>query len=61
MDRFPALKELFATFIVAIRVGDLKNFDAALDRCEGRLVDLNLWLILERAREFCMRSLFRRV
>jgi len=61
LDRFPVLDDLFAPFISAIRTGDIRAYDSALDRSERRLVDLNLWLTLERARELCIRGLFRRV
>ncbi|KAI0314461.1 hypothetical protein OF83DRAFT_1063803 [Amylostereum chailletii] len=61
LDQFSALDELYTPFINAIRKGDIKAFDTALDRWERRLVDLNLWLTLEKARELCIRGLFRRV
>ncbi|OSX59333.1 hypothetical protein POSPLADRAFT_1150079 [Postia placenta MAD-698-R-SB12] len=61
LDRFPMLDDLFTPFISAIRSGDIRAYDSALDRNERRLVDLNLWLTLERARELCIRGLFRRV
>ncbi|KAF4619789.1 hypothetical protein D9613_004934 [Agrocybe pediades] len=61
MKRFPVLDELFAPFIQAIKVGDLKSYDRALEKWEARLLDLNLWLTIEKAREICLRSLFRRM
>ncbi|KAK2465939.1 hypothetical protein APHAL10511_001580 [Amanita phalloides] len=61
LSRFPLLRELFTPFITAIRKGDLAAFDSALESQERRLVELNLWLTLEKARELCMRGLFRRV
>lgn len=61
MDRFPVLDELFTPFIAAIRAGDISAYDIALDKWERRLLELNLWLTLERARELCIRGLFRRV
>lgn len=61
LSRFPVLDELYAPFISAIRKGDIQGFDAALDKFERRLVDLNVWLTLEKAREICIRGLFRRV
>ncbi|TFY69177.1 hypothetical protein EVG20_g3258 [Dentipellis fragilis] len=61
LDRFPNLDELYTPFINTIRKGDIKGFDATLDKWERRLVDLNLWLTLEKAREICIRCLFRRV
>ncbi|KAH9999975.1 hypothetical protein BJV77DRAFT_975612 [Russula vinacea] len=56
LSRFPVLDELFAPFISAIRKGDIQSFDAALDTFERRLVDLNVWLTLEKAREICIRE-----
>ncbi|KAJ8514861.1 hypothetical protein ONZ45_g7641 [Pleurotus djamor] len=61
LNRFPALKELYTPFISSIRAGDVMAFDTALDHWEHRLLELNLWLTLERARELCIRCLFRRV
>ncbi|KAI0921182.1 hypothetical protein AcW1_004759 [Taiwanofungus camphoratus] len=61
LDHFSVLDELFSPFIAAIRTGDIRAYDSALDRFERRLVDLNLWLTLERARELCIRGLFRKV
>jgi hypothetical protein len=61
LKRFPVLDELYSPFISAIRKGDIQSFDAALDKSERRLVDLNIWLTLEKAREICIRGLFRRV
>ncbi|KAN0132594.1 hypothetical protein V8E53_009610 [Lactarius tabidus] len=61
LKRFPVLDELYSPFISAIRKGDIQGFDAALDKSERRLVDLSIWLTLEKAREICIRGLFRRV
>ncbi len=61
LQRFPVLKELFTPFISAIRAGDIASFDSALEKWEHRLLELNLWLTIERARELCIRGLFRRV
>ena len=61
MERFPVLVDLFMPFISAIRKGDIAGFDRTLESRERRLVELNLWLTLEKARELCMRGLFRRV
>ncbi|KAL6309779.1 hypothetical protein BKA93DRAFT_850285 [Sparassis latifolia] len=61
LDRFPVLDDLYSPFIAAIRTGDIKVYDASLDKFERRLVDLNVWLTLEKARELCIRGLFRRV
>ncbi|KAH9938096.1 uncharacterized protein B0H18DRAFT_866191 [Fomitopsis serialis] len=61
LDRFPVLDDLFTPFIRAVRTGDIRAYDSALDQCERRLVDLNLYLTLEKARELCIRGLFRKV
>ncbi|KAI0638471.1 hypothetical protein C8Q77DRAFT_1091300 [Trametes polyzona] len=61
LTRFPVLDDLYTPFITAIRTGDIRTYDATLDRFERRLVDLNLYLTLEKARELCIRGLFRRV
>lgn len=61
LQRFPILNQLYTPFISAIRVGDVAAYDKALDQSERQLVDLNLWLTLEKARELCVRGLFRRV
>ncbi|KAJ3568766.1 hypothetical protein NP233_g5498 [Leucocoprinus birnbaumii] len=60
MNRFPVLKDLYHPFISSIKTGDLAAFDRALDKLEHQLLELNLWFALEKAREICMRSLFRR-
>ena len=61
LDRFHLLRELFSPFITAIKAGDLKAYDHALEVWETRLLELNLWLSLEKAKELCVRGLFRRV
>ena len=61
LDRFPNLDQLYSPFIAAIRKGDVSAFDAALEKSERRLEELNLFLTVERSRELCMRVLFRRV
>ncbi|KAF8632316.1 hypothetical protein AX15_001939 [Amanita polypyramis BW_CC] len=61
LNRFPILRNIFTPFISAIRKGDLAAFDKALESNERRLVELSLWLIVEKTRELCMRGLFRRV
>jgi hypothetical protein len=61
MERFPDLDGLFAPFTGALRKGDIAAFDKALEKRERRLAELNLWLVLEKASELCIRGLFRRV
>ncbi|KAJ4472841.1 hypothetical protein C8J55DRAFT_519790 [Lentinula edodes] len=61
MKRFPVLSEMYTPFVAAIRLGDIAAFDRALEEWESKLVDLSLMLTVERARELCLRGLFRRV
>ncbi|GJE84857.1 COP9 signalosome complex subunit 12 [Phanerochaete sordida] len=60
LNRFPVLDDLYSPFIEAIRKGDIASYDAALERMENRLIQLNLLLTVEKARELCIRSLFRK-
>ncbi|KZW04149.1 COP9 signalosome complex subunit 12 [Exidia glandulosa HHB12029] len=61
LDRFPALNELYAPFVDAIRHGRLQDYDLALTEQETRLADLGILLTIEKARDVCLRGLFRRV
>ncbi|ESK89361.1 cop9 signalosome complex subunit 12 [Moniliophthora roreri MCA 2997] len=61
LQRFPLTRELFTPFVTAIRNGDIAAFDRALENSESKLVELNLLLTVEKAREVCLRGLFRRV
>ncbi|KAJ7827682.1 hypothetical protein B0H14DRAFT_3466939 [Mycena olivaceomarginata] len=61
MHRFPILADIFAPFVAAIRTGDIAGFDRALEQREARLIELNLLLTLEKARELRLRGLFCRV
>ncbi|KAL0950086.1 hypothetical protein HGRIS_010087 [Hohenbuehelia grisea] len=61
LELFPVLHELYSPFVDAIRKGDISSYDAAMAKWEHRLLELNLWLTLEKARDICLRGLFRRV
>jgi hypothetical protein len=61
LQRFPALANIYMPFIHAIRTGDVKAYDKALEQNEQRLLELNLWLTLEKARELSLRGLFRKM
>ena len=60
LGRFPSLDRLYSPFVAAVRKGDIKAFDTALDRAEGKLLELNVLLVLEKSRELCLRGVFRR-
>jgi COP9 signalosome complex subunit 12 len=61
LARFPPLAQLYQPLIDAILKGDIIAYDKALETSSSQLLRLNLYLILERARELCIRGLFRRV
>jgi len=41
--------------------GGISGYDITLEGWEHRLVELNLWIPIEKAHELCIRDLFRRV
>ncbi|CAK5264031.1 unnamed protein product [Mycena citricolor] len=49
-----------ALAIGPIRASDISAFDRAIELRKTRLIELNLLLALERARELCVRGLFRK-
>lgn len=59
--RYPFVANLFGTFVEAIRTGDLEKFDDAVEAQEKQLLQLNLYITIEKAREACMRSYLRKV
>ncbi|GJJ07214.1 hypothetical protein Clacol_001414 [Clathrus columnatus] len=61
ISRFPALDALYGPFLKAAERGNLAEYDAALDHNEARLFRLGVWYIWEKAREICLRGLFRNV
>ncbi|KAL7419999.1 COP9 signalosome (CSN) subunit [Cryptotrichosporon argae] len=56
----PRLDTLFAPFVAAIKAGDVTAYDGALDWAQARLVGMSTYLVVERAREGCLRVLFRK-
>ncbi|KAK1222227.1 COP9 signalosome (CSN) subunit [Marasmius sp. AFHP31] len=61
LQRFSHVRGLFSPFVNAIHAGDIAAYDRALENAEKKLLELNLWMILEKGREMCLRGLFRRV
>lgn len=74
--QYPKIENLYGKFISAIRVGDVKAYDRALEKLqsgeiaessldgaevEGMGVDVGVWMALERGREVCLRGLMRGV
>lgn len=61
LERYPAIDRLYGPFIRAIMQGDIVAFDEALQILEGRLVQLNVWIIVLRMREIALRGVFKKV
>ena len=61
LERYPAIDRLYGPFIRAIMQGDVVAFDEALQALEGRLVQLNVWIIVLRMREIAVRGVFKKV
>lgn len=61
LDRTPGLSKMFAPIFKAIKQGHLQAFDVALADAEAELVHRRVYLTMERARDLCMRNLFRKV
>ncbi|WVQ83336.1 hypothetical protein IAT38_005475 [Cryptococcus sp. DSM 104549] len=56
----PRLQLLFSPFITAIKAGNVREYDRRLEWAQKRLVGMSVYLVVERAREGCMRMLFRK-
>jgi len=61
LSQFPRLEQLYTPFVSAIQSGDVKRYDSVLVWAEQRLVSLNVWLCVEKAREICVRGLLKKV
>jgi len=56
----PRLQQLFTPFIKAIQSGNIREYDERLEWAQPRLVGCNVYLVVERAREGCLRVLFKK-
>lgn len=61
LERAPELSKLFTPLFKAVKQGNLHAFDVALLDAEAELVRRRVYLTMERARDLCMRNLFRKV
>ena len=61
LSPYPRLGSLFAPLTLAIRIGSLSAFDAALAQGEHEFVKRRIYLTLERGRDICLRNLLRKV
>lgn len=60
LEAHPRLAETYAPFVAATRNGDIADYDEHLEAAQTRLVGLNTYLAVERAREGCLRVLFKK-
>jgi hypothetical protein len=60
LDAHPRLRDVYGPFIAAIRHGDIEEYDERLEWAQARLVSMSTYLAIERAREGCLRVLFRK-
>jgi len=58
---YPRLHALFYPLIIAIRAGNLSDFDATLNAGEDEFVKRRIYLTLERGRDVALRNLLRKV
>ncbi|CCG83417.1 Putative uncharacterized protein [Taphrina deformans PYCC 5710] len=61
LRQFPSLSALYTPTIVALRSGNVAAYDRALLRNEADFIRRRTYLTLERARDLCIRSLFRKI
>jgi hypothetical protein len=60
LSSHPRLQELFEPFIRSIKSGNVREYDERLEWAQPRLVGMSVYLVIERAREGCLRMLFKR-
>ncbi|KAI9636407.1 uncharacterized protein MKK02DRAFT_27507 [Dioszegia hungarica] len=60
LAHFPRLHETYSPFIAATRSGNVRAYDERLEWAQPRLVGMSTYLTVERAREGCLRVLFRK-
>ena len=60
LAQHPRLQLLFSPFIAAIKSGNVKQYDEKLEWAQPRLVGMSIYLMVERAREGCLRVLFKK-
>lgn len=60
LARYPRLQETYSPFISAIKSGNMREYDERLEWAQPRLVGMSTYLVVERAREGCLRVLFKK-
>lgn len=61
LRQFPKISALYTPLIIALRSGNINAYDRSLARNEAEFIRRRVYLTLERARDLCLRSLFRKI
>lgn len=61
LEPYPNLKAIFWPLISSIKHASLAGFESALQSGETYFIKRRIYLTLERARDICLRNLFRKV
>lgn len=61
LRQFPALAALYTPLIAALKSGNVAAYDKSLVASEVEFIRRRVYLTLERARDLCIRSLFRKI
>lgn len=59
--RFPKVSRVYREIVRCLRTGDLRRYDDLLSQREVSFVKQRIYTTMERARDLCMRNLFRKV
>ncbi|ORY31023.1 hypothetical protein BCR39DRAFT_527825 [Naematelia encephala] len=60
ISQHPRLQLLFSPFLDALKSGNVRAYDERLEWAQPRLVGMSVYLTVERAREVCLRGLFKK-
>ena len=61
LSKYPRIDALFRPLCTAIKRGDLKGFDAALEASEPTFIKRRIYLTLERSHDIALRNVLRNV
>lgn len=61
LRQYPKISALYTPLIIALRSGNVAAYDRTLVRNEREFIRRRVYLTLERARDLCLRSLFRKI
>ncbi|KAI8583585.1 hypothetical protein K450DRAFT_221832 [Umbelopsis ramanniana AG] len=61
LNRYPSISALYSPLVSAIREGNVRAFDVAMESGYAHLIDRGTFLTIEKARSMVIRTLCRRV